>query len=396
MYGWALAYSCGYLAAVAGLFYAMTTEVFVVRLNSGIWWFAVCMAAILALLNLYYILQPTGPLTKAALGLALIGLFAATVYLGLEFQPFKNIQISERARAFFLPDQKGNAFYDLDSLPEPEDEVVLTMPPVLNQGSCGSCWAYAGALVIAQGSLVPGRPEQESCIKSEGFVQDWVASPQSLIDFSNSKCSGDLTTKALDLAASNPLPTLWCIPGYSAFEGNCYDGCGSPDTPLCTLPDNRKKHLTCADGSVVQNNSYSDIKYQRLSGERQIMQWLSTGNAVLAWFADYQPSGSPPHPFWSLIDNKGNRVVINNRVVVRPSDEGEEYELNMGPIRSNTTGAYGHLMVIFGYGESDGVKYWNVQNSWGKNWGDGGRIKVERGIDAWGCETRSSWGVVRG
>jgi len=37
-----------------------------------------------------------------------------------------------------------------------------------------------------------------------------------------------------------------------------------------------------------------------------------------------------------------------------------------------------HAVVALGYGEEDGNKYWLIQNSWGEDWGEDGRIKLER------------------
>lgn len=47
-----------------------------------------------------------------------------------------------------------------------------------------------------------------------------------------------------------------------------------------------------------------------------------------------------------------------------------------------------HAVAMFGYGEESGVKYWNIQNSWGGTWGEQGYMRLLRHEDenAW-CGT---------
>lgn len=42
-----------------------------------------------------------------------------------------------------------------------------------------------------------------------------------------------------------------------------------------------------------------------------------------------------------------------------------------------------HAMVLFGYGKAGMVDYWHLQNSWGDDWGEGGKMRIlRRGANA--------------
>ena len=46
---------------------------------------------------------------------------------------------------------------------------------------------------------------------------------------------------------------------------------------------------------------------------------------------------------------------------------------------------------VVGWGEEDGVKFWNVRNSWGSYWGKLGFFRIERGINAVKMEENDCW-----
>jgi len=39
-----------------------------------------------------------------------------------------------------------------------------------------------------------------------------------------------------------------------------------------------------------------------------------------------------------------------------------------------------HAVAVVGYGNADGIDYWLIKNSWGPTWGEGGFIRLQRGV----------------
>lgn len=45
-----------------------------------------------------------------------------------------------------------------------------------------------------------------------------------------------------------------------------------------------------------------------------------------------------------------------------------------------------HAVLLIGWGEEDGKKFWTIQNSWGDSWGENGKIRIIRGENESGVE----------
>lgn len=65
------------------------------------------------------------------------------------------------------------------------------------------------------------------------------------------------------------------------------------------------------------------------------------------------------------------------------------YEVGAG---QNANG--GHAIVLYGWGEESGVKYWKGINSWGSGWGYGGKslFRIKRGVNTADIE-KSCWKI---
>lgn len=48
-------------------------------------------------------------------------------------------------------------------------------------------------------------------------------------------------------------------------------------------------------------------------------------------------------------------------------------------VNKSATSYGGHAVVLIGWGERDGVKYWQAQNTYGSGWNNEGYFKIRRG-----------------
>jgi len=206
---------------------------------------------------------------------------------------------------------------------------------ILDQGHCGSCWAF-GAIESLEDRL---------CIFSQGKINVSL-SEQFLVscDETDDGCDGGQPLNAWQFLQSEGAPLSSCYP-YAM--GSCHHpGCSEWNTPSC--------NATCQDGSSLNaTRYYADSAYSIDSEPDQIAAEIIKNGpvevtmAVYADFANYK-SGIYQHKTGSLLGY--------------------------------------HAIKLIGWGETNNVEYWLVQNSWNESWGEKGLFQIRRGTDECGIE----------
>ena len=195
------------------------------------------------------------------------------------------------------------------------------LTPVKNQGLCGSCWAFSSTSAL------------ETFLKKNKLKVNRL-SEQELVDCSkeNYGCNGGLMDLAFDYCIeNNGLHSDENYP-YNARDNKCLEGCQIGDKS-CTTFD-----------KVIGSGCFS-YKY------------------------------TSPYSIDSLKESvKKNPVSIAinaNTPVFRFYSEGIVEDLN-----DNIPDQINHAVLLVGYSYDKKGLYWIIQNSWGKDWGDNGFIKI--------------------
>merc|ERR1712176_1700211 len=203
--------------------------------------------------------------------------------------------------------------------------------PVKNQGHCGSCWSFSTTGALEGAMKVAGRPLVSL---SE---QDLVSCDTGI--FGAGGCRGGNPYQAIGYVKSKGI----CSEADDAYE------CMDQTSEQCTTATCNKACKKVLQGGIF----FSDIHdYGRVSQE---VGHLET-------------------------------FVAKGPVSVGIEADTKAFQLYTGGVL--TDDACGqqvdHAVLVVGYGEDNGVKYWNVKNSWGDSWGEKGYIKLARDKDAVG------------
>ena len=202
---------------------------------------------------------------------------------------------------------------------------------IKNQGSCGSCWAFATTTALSY------RLHKKNI--------DVDLSPQYGISCNIRSCEdGDYAIDANFNLVKNGTVTSECLP-YSSGDGIHIEECP----------------LECKDGSDFTKYHAKNAYATSFGGAKEnyydivtlIMDELVTNGPVFSGIVAY-------NDFTALTNN-----IICKNIIFKHD-----------PIYFS---GGGHAVVIVGYGSKDDTFYWIIQNSWGERFCDNGFAKVEFG-----------------
>lgn len=263
------------------------------------------------------------------------------------------------------------------------------LTPVMNQGTCGSCWAFASTSTLAD----------RFNIQSMGLMHVWL-SPVKLIlcDFQGREFSaihpdtnpGLLsqinTANLLNSACyGNSLYDAWrylYVIGTNTEECIPYDKSLGPGDiqsfqKLSKFDDPSRLPLCTVIAGKI-GDMCANVHYDSSTGEE-----LGDPSRFYRAYHFYAIAGTPKdngseynirHNIFCWGPVSTGMTVYPDFYTFDPKTEIYEWD-GQGPVVG------GHAIEIIGWGEENGKKYWIIKNSWGKQWGDGGYFKMIRGIN---------------
>jgi len=201
----------------------------------------------------------------------------------------------------------------------------------LNQGTCGSCWAFGCVKSLSQ----------RFCVATKGAFNDELSEQQMVscnLDGIEG-CSGGDPVTAFRYAGQYGIPLSTCVPYVSGQNG--------------TVP-------ACSGSSCVAQGQKWEAFYADLLSIR-----------------------------WHLTLNGIQEAIMTNGPVEACFDVYQDFLYYQSGVYKHTTGDFlgGHCIVLVGWGVTpDGTQYWIAQNSWGASWGMSGFFWIARGVDECGIE----------
>lgn len=270
------------------------------------------------------------------------------------------------------------------------------LTPVMNQGDCGSCWAFASVSTLADKFNIQSLGKMKIKLSPvrlilcniqgqelEKDISHITMAEKNLKSIQNFACFGNTLYDAwlyLLIVGTN---TLDCLP-YSKNLGNInqYESIMNfrsiNNLPLCNIATGKMNDM-CGDTYINPKNGKefgTPARFYRAFHIYTIPGIKEDGgsekdirNNIYIWGP--VSSAIKIYPDFYLFDSKNDIYDWDGK----------------GEVIS------GHAIEITGWGEENGIPYWQIKNSFGTEWGDNGYFKMIRGKNSCGIEENAISGA---
>ena len=242
------------------------------------------------------------------------------------------------------------------------------LPQVMNQGSCGSCWAVTAATVLtAQHALAELKAKKVPIVTRASIAEAMNCVKEC------SKCNG---------------ACLGCAGGYPAYVFSYYAKTGSALTELqeaYTGKDDSKFNCQpCSSNTLISSEGAKCLQFTVTKGIGIAIDPSTKSTKVMEIDAQEMPNLCQYRTVDLFLPNEPMRKDIKSALekfgpmamCLNVKDSNLQfYKTGYATLAS---GQADHAVVIVGYGTTDdGKDYWIIMNSWGPEWGDKGFFKVD-------------------
>ncbi len=225
----------------------------------------------------------------------------------------RKVRALERNEGFRFPTASAAAF----------DWVSMgVVPPIVDQGNCGSCWDFAGCGTCTMAAIKAGRGKADGSFRlSEQYVLDCGK---------NGGCGGDDHSSVFDMALNKGLPNAADYGAYTARPGHC-----KPVSQLVKI----KGWGYCETGARGPASTQSIKDAMASKGP------ISVAIAADSAFMNIRPG--------SVFKGTGSRSI-------------------------------NHEVILVGWDDEKGA--WKLRNSWGTGWADSGYCWIVYGANGVGTD----------